>query len=227
MLRATDLFLTYGSTNALAGASLAADAGESIALIGPSGSGKTSFLQCISGLRQPDNGSVAFESEDLYGLSESARSALRLKSFGFVFQSSELISELSLLENIALPLELNGATRRASIKEARRVATLLDLAESMNRRPSKVSGGQRQRAAIGRAIGIRPKVVFADEPTGALDGENRELVMRLLRDLCVRVGSLLIVVTHDPDVARSLGRQIRLVDGRVVSDSQMGSFVDV
>ena len=214
LLSAADLHLDYGLNPALAGMSLEARAGEAVAIMGPSGSGKTTLLRCLAGLQRPTSGVVLFEGQDLYGLNDKRRSHVRLSRFGFVFQSSELVAELSLLENIALPVELNGQGRRASLRTARGWAERLGIDEAAGRRPGKVSGGQRQRAAIARAMATTPAVVFADEPTGALDSQNRDLVLQLLLDSCASVGSLLVLVTHDPVAAARADRVIELLDGQ-------------
>lgn len=214
LLSAADLHLAYGVNPALAGMSLEAHAAEAVAIMGPSGSGKTSLLRCLAGLQRPTSGVVLFEGQDLYGLSDKRRSHVRLSRFGFVFQSSELVAELSLLENIALPVELNGQRRRESLRTARAWAERLGIDEAADRRPGKVSGGQRQRAAIARAMATTPAVVFADEPTGALDTQNRDLVLQLLFHACASVGSLLVLVTHDPVAAARADRIIEVVDGQ-------------
>jgi len=214
ILSATDLHFSYGVNAALVGMSVEAHAGEAVALVGPSGSGKSTLLRCLAGLLEPASGVVSFEGENLYTLSDRRRSHIRLSRFGFVFQSSELVAELSLLENIALPVELNGHRRGEALRTATAWAERLGIAECMGRKPRRVSGGQQQRAAIARAMATSPAVVFADEPTGALDSTNRDLVLELLVDSCSAVGSLLVVVTHDPVAAARADRVIAIVDGR-------------
>jgi putative ABC transport system ATP-binding protein len=214
MLSASDLHVDYGATAALTGMAFDGEAGESVAVVGASGSGKSTLLRCLAGLQAPDSGTVRFDGEDLYGLTDKARSAVRLSRFGFVFQSAELISELTLLENIALPVELNGLTRRRSLGAAAQWAERLDIAECARRRPRDVSGGQRQRAAIARAMATTPQVVFADEPTGALDSHNRDAVLELLVGACDSAGCLLVLVTHDPVAAARTSRVVHMMDGR-------------
>lgn len=213
LLAAVDLHVSYGVNAALAGMGFAAHAGEAVAIVGPSGSGKSTLLRSLAGLQAPTSGVVHFMGRDLYRLSDKQRSQIRLTRFGFVFQSSELISELSLLENIALPVELNGRRRRESLRIAQSWTERLGIAEAARRRPATVSGGQRQRAAIARAMATRPAVVFADEPTGALDSANRDHVLRLLIESCASEGSLLVLVTHDAVAASAADRVVEVVDG--------------
>lgn len=222
MLSGVGLRVDYGQTPALAGLGFAAQAGESVAVVGPSGSGKSTLLRCLAGLQPPTAGTVAFKGRDLYELSDRVRSRMRLRRFGFVFQSAELVSELTLRENIALPVELNGSTRRASLAVADEWTERLGLSDSSGRRPKQVSGGQRQRAAIARAMATRPAVVFADEPTGALDTRNRDLVLDLLIESSASLGSLLVLVTHDPVAAAKASRVVQVVDGQLAQEPAQG-----
>jgi putative ABC transport system ATP-binding protein len=214
MLSAFDLHVDYGATAALTGMAFDGQAGESVAVVGASGSGKSTLLRCLAGLQAPDSGTVRFDGEDLYALTDKVRSAVRLSRFGFVFQSAELISELTLLENIALPVELNGTPRRGSSRAATEWTERLDIAGCAGRRPRDVSGGQRQRAAIARAMATTPQVVFADEPTGALDSHNRDAVLELLVGACDSAGCLLVLVTHDQVAAARTSRVVHMMDGR-------------
>ena len=209
MLEGIDLYAAYGSTPALRGVSIFGSAGQSIAIVGPSGCGKSTLLHCLAGLLRPTSGRVS--------LTENERSILRLQRFGFVFQTSELVAELSLRENVALPLELLGASRRESLRAANVALDRLGIDDCAERRPANVSGGQRQRAAIARALIAKPSVVFADEPTGALDSENRDLVLDLLLETAREVGSLLMLVTHDPHIAHRLDHVVNMLDGQTHS----------
>jgi putative ABC transport system ATP-binding protein len=217
VLIAEELEHSFGPTAALAHANVTVGPGERVALVGPSGSGKTTLLYCLAGLLRPDQGVVSFGGRDLAGLSDEERSAVRLRSFGFVFQFAELVPELTLRENIALPMDLLGVPRRR--RRAGRVDDLihrLGLTGSADRRPARVSGGQVQRAAVARAVAHSPAVVFADEPTGALDSANGEVVVDLLFELSREQGAALVLVTHDPQLAARADRTVELRDGRVV-----------
>ena len=218
IIRAVDLALSYGSQPVLRGVSLAFDRPESVAITGPSGSGKTTLLYVLSGLERATAGSVSLLGKKLSALSADAVSNLRLSGVGFVFQSSDLVPELTLRQNIGLPLLLAGVGRRAVGARVDELVSTLGLEESAGRRPSQVSGGQAQRCAVARAVVARPKVVFADEPTGALDQQNRSVVLGLLLDQVRRIEGLLVTVTHDPQIAAQFDRILELVDGRVVGD---------
>ncbi len=179
-LEASGLELAYGPTRALRGADLRVAAGEVVALVGPSGSGKTSLLHCLAGLAVPDAGSVRVGDVLLSALDEDARTRLRRDRFGFVLQFGHLVPDLTLLENVAIPLLLQGSPRRAALRAARSALEELGVGDAADRHPGAVSGGQQQRAAVARALVADPAVVFADEPTGALDVANGDRVMELL-----------------------------------------------
>ncbi|WP_344047549.1 ABC transporter ATP-binding protein [Nocardioides panacihumi] len=194
---------------------LSIPAGSRLALVGPSGSGKSTLLQVLAGIQQPTAGSVEFAGAPFGSLDQDARARIRLARFGLVFQFAELVPELDLAENVELPLRILG--RRV---ERARIAELLDrlgIARVAKRVPSQVSGGERQRAAIARAMVHDPAVVLADEPTGALDGENGRAVLALLLECSNEAGATLVVVTHDQSVADRLDRVVELRDGRVVA----------
>jgi putative ABC transport system ATP-binding protein len=216
-----DLFMQFPHAGrpALDGVSLVMPAGSVNVVVGASGSGKSTLLMCLAGLEAPTRGRVVHSDVDVYGLDDRRRAAWRLRTIGLVFQNSELVPELTLRDNIALPLELLGTGRRDALKRADHLAEILDLSESNKRRPSEVSGGQAQRAAVGRALAHRPAVVLADEPTGALDTTNRHAVIDLLDELVRAEGSTLVMVTHDEHTLPGNARIIRLADGRIVGDA--------
>lgn len=205
-------------TVALAGVDLQIAAGESVAIMGPSGSGKTTLLHCLAGILPTTSGRVVWNGRDLAEMSDGERTALRRADFGFVFQSGQLLPELPADENAALPLMLGGVARQQAIGAARQWLDYLGLAGMADRRPGELSGGQAQRVAIARALTCSPGVIFADEPTGALDQQTGYEVLHVLRDATHATGASLVVVTHDPQVAAWCGRTVRMRDGRVVSD---------
>lgn len=213
MLEATDLHLSYGPTPALGGVSLTLRPGERTALMGPSGSGKSSLLHCLCGVILPDSGQVTLDGTDLTGLSEARRSRLRLERFGIVFQRGDLVPELTLVENAALPLMLLGRSRQAATATARELLDDLGVGDVADRRAGAVSGGQAQRAAVARALVHRPAVVLADEPTGSLDTVTGEVVLDALVGLTASIGAALLVVTHDHRVASSLDELVTMRDG--------------
>jgi putative ABC transport system ATP-binding protein len=205
-----------GAVDALAGVTLAFAVGTMTAVTGPSGSGKSTLLHCAAGLESPTSGQVLLAGTDLAGLDETGRTLLRRDRVGFVFQSLNLVGALTAEQNVALPLRLAG--RRP---EPGRVAAALDavgLADRAGHRPSALSGGQRQRVAIARALVTEPAVLFADEPTGALDSDTSRQVMALLRDLVDVHGQTVVLVTHDPAAVAWADRVVLLADGRVADD---------
>lgn len=216
-LTATNLHHSYGVDQVLRGASLTVRPGERVAVVGSSGSGKSTLLLCLAGVIVPDGGEVQLAGHELRPLSESRRAALRLRNLGFVFQFSELVPDLSLLDNVALPPWLLGTARSAARARAIEVLGLVGLSgRVLERRPASVSGGEMQRAAIARAMVHQPAVVLADEPTGALDSATADSVLRQLLSHTSDLGFGLVVVTHDEKVASQMDRRVTLVDGRVV-----------
>lgn len=218
ILTARGLVMTYGTTRALDGVDVTLPAGESLAVMGPSGSGKTTLLHVLAGILRPTAGAVDLAGRDLGSMSDARRTVLRRDDFGFVFQSGQLLSELPADENTALPLMLAGQSRAAATARARELLAELGLAGTEHRRPGELSGGQAQRVAIARALVGSPSVVFADEPTGALDQTTGREVLELLTSATRATGAALVVVTHDAGVARWCDRTLAMRDGRVVSE---------
>ncbi len=217
ILSANQLTKTFGSTVALHDASMCLERGEILAVMGPSGSGKSTLLHCLAGIFAPDNGTITFDGRDLTSLSDRDRTRLRRTDFGFVFQFGQLVPELTAIDNIALPLLLAGKRRRAAYDQARSWFPRLDLAGLEQRRTGELSGGQAQRIAVGRALVTGPKVLFADEPTGALDSLTGEKVMDLMVDTVRDEGTSVVLVTHDARVASHADRQITVRDGQVIA----------
>lgn len=216
LLRSEGLRVTYGLTRALDGIDLTVERGDSIAIIGSSGSGKSTLLHCLSGLVTPGEGRVWFSGRDLNTMPDGERSALRRQRFGFVFQFGHLVPELTALENVSLNLRLNGVGRRPAEDTARSWLRDLGVEELARRRPGEMSGGQQQRVAVARALAPDPDVIFADEPTGALDTTNGELVLDLLSQQVRNRRCALVLVTHDDKIAAYADREVVLRDGRVV-----------
>ncbi|MET7965425.1 ABC transporter ATP-binding protein [Micromonospora sp. NPDC005305] len=214
-VEARDVVLSFGETPALRGASVAVAPGEIVAIMGPSGSGKSTLLHCLAGILVPDAGEIHFDGRRIDTLGENQRSVLRRDRFGFVFQSGQLVPELTAEENVALPLLLNGVKRAAALKEARPWFERLDLAGLERRRSGELSGGQAQRVALARGLVARPGALFADEPTGALDSLTGEQVMDLLVSSARDQGTTVVLVTHDARVAAYADRQVIVRDGRV------------
>ncbi|MDG4825724.1 ABC transporter ATP-binding protein [Asanoa sp. WMMD1127] len=215
MIEARDVTLSFGETPALRGASLAVAEGEILAVMGPSGSGKSTLLHCLAGILVPDSGEIHFAGRRIDRLDEGARSALRRDRFGFVFQFGQLVPELTAVENVALPLLLAGTRRRAAVAEASAWFGRLDLDGLQQRRSGELSGGQAQRVALARGLVARPRVLFADEPTGSLDSLTGEQVMDLLVGSAREQGTTVVVVTHEARVAAYADREVIVRDGRV------------
>lgn len=217
LLAALDLHLSFGPTKALAGASVQVRPGEVLALLGPSGSGKSTMLHCLAGILRPDAGQVRYRGARLDDLSPDRRSTVRRTDFGFVFQFGSLVPELTATENVALPLRLGGTRRRAAEDRARAWLDRLGVAEVGSKRPGEISGGQGQRVAVARALIGGPRVVFADEPTGALDSLNGELVMDELVSFAREQGTSIVLVTHESRIAAYADREVVLRDGRIAA----------
>ena len=208
---------SFGTTPALRGADVEIGAGEIVAVMGPSGSGKSTLLHCLAGILTPDAGEVWFDGRRLDRLSDRARTELRRRRFGFVFQFGQLVPELTAEENIALPLLLDGVGRSEALGRARGWFDRLDLGGLERRRSGELSGGQAQRIALARGLVAEPDVVFADEPTGSLDSLSGEQVMELLVGAARDQGSAVVLVTHEPRVAAYADREIIVRDGRVAT----------
>jgi putative ABC transport system ATP-binding protein len=223
VVTAQNLRKHYGDTAALAGVDFSIAPGESVAIMGASGSGKTTLLHCLAGIVAPDSGSIAFAGPHgavrVDGLVEAERSRLRRESFGFVFQQGLLIPELTAVENVALPLMLLGQDRAQAEGSASGWLAALGLAGMEARRIGELSGGQAQRVAIARAQVTGASVIFADEPTGALDSTTSREVMDALISSTTGRGRALLVVTHDESVAARCSRVVRLSDGVVLDDA--------
>ena len=215
MLKVEGLRAGYGSINILWDLSFQVNEGEVVAVLGPSGSGKSTLLHCLAGILRPGSGTVTFDGRDVTAMSDAGRSALRRSEFGFVFQFGQLVPELTCAENVALPLRLSGVSRRDAHRTAREWLARLEVPDVADKRPGQVSGGQGQRVAVARALVTRPRVLFADEPTGALDSLNGERVMQLLVAAARDTGAAVVLVTHDSRVAAYSDREAVVRDGRV------------
>jgi putative ABC transport system ATP-binding protein len=221
VVEARDVCRSFGQTPALRGASLSVAAGEILAIMGPSGSGKSTLLHCLAGIFTPDSGEVWFDGRRLDQLGDGARTELRRTAFGFVFQFGQLVPELSAADNIALPLLLGRVSRKAAYESAAYWLGRMDLDGLGARRTGELSGGQAQRVALARALVTRPKVLFADEPTGSLDSLTGEMVMDMLVGVAREEGATVVMVTHDARVAAYAGRAVLVRDGKVTTPSDL------
>ncbi len=207
--------------NALIDASLRVDPGELVAVMGPSGSGKTTLLSLAGGLDRPSAGEVFIDGVSLGGMGTGELAKLRRRRVGYVFQQFNLIEGLTALENVSVPLELDGKHRRTAARAAMRALSDLGLKELANRFPDELSGGEQQRVAIARAVVGDRQLLLADEPTGNLDSTSGTEIWTLLQELNA-AGTTVVVITHDRDLAAQLPRQVVMRDGRVVSDTEPG-----
>ncbi|MFI7210585.1 ABC transporter ATP-binding protein [Micromonospora maritima] len=214
-LEARGVVRAYGPTPALRGVTLDVAEGEIVAVTGPSGCGKSTLLHCLAGILRPDAGQVTWRGERIDKWSEAARSRLRRTDFGVLFQFGQLVAELTAAENVALPLLLAGTGRRAARTAALTWLERLGVAEVADSRPGEMSGGQQQRCALSRALVTEPRVLFADEPTGALDTLAGEQVLTQLVRLAREQRTTVVLVTHEPRIAAYADREVSLRDGMV------------
>ncbi|NJC72624.1 ABC transporter ATP-binding protein [Planosporangium thailandense] len=221
ILQARGLVRSYGATPALRGVTLGLAEGEILAVTGPSGCGKSTLIHCLAGILRPDAGEVLYLGQRVDTLSEAARSKLRRGAFGVLFQFGQLVAELTAAENVALPLMLAGTGRREARTAALSWLERLGVAELADQRPGEVSGGQQQRVALARALVTEPRVLFADEPTGALDTLAGEQVLGHLVRLAREQGTTVVLVTHEPRIAGYADRELTLRDG-VIDATGMG-----
>ena len=205
---------------ALDAVSLSIPRGQMVSVIGPSGSGKSTLLNLVGGLDRPSSGTVRIDGAALGGMSDDELTKVRRDKIGFIFQFFNLLPTLSCLENVGLPLHLRGWPRGKVEERARELLDLVQLGPRLQHLPDELSGGERQRVAIARALSIYPPILLADEPTGNLDTHSGDDILALIRDLHARLGSTVVIVTHDMNVAKSCARTIALRDGRVVEDVQ-------
>ena len=221
VVEARDVVRVYGSGEArvvaLGGVSLSVERGQFVAVMGPSGSGKSTLLHCLAGLDSPTSGSVLIAGEDLAGMGDKQLTRVRRDRLGFVFQAFNLLPTLSAEENILLPLRL--AHRKPDEQWYEAVIDALGIADRLDHRPSQLSGGQQQRVAVARALAGRPEVVFADEPTGALDTASAASLLSALAGMCHNLGQTVVMVTHDENAAATTDRIIRLRDGHITTDN--------
>ena len=216
IISAKNIKKSYGKTEVLHGVSLDVAQGEVLAIMGPSGSGKSTLLHSLAAIIPVDSGEIMFGGRNIAKFSDNKRSILRRTAFGFVFQFSQLVPELTVIDNVALPLLLNGISRNKAYAEAKKWLDEVGLKDKYDSTPGEISGGQAQRVAIARAMVVRPKILFADEPTGSLDSLNSEHVMELFIKTAKEHGTTVTMVTHEPSIAAYADREIVVRDGVIV-----------
>lgn len=208
---------SYGDLKVLSDISLEIHGGEVVSIVGPSGAGKTTLLQVIGSIEKPDSGIVDYDGTDIFALSAKKLSRFRNARIGFVFQFHQLLPEFTLLENVALPALIGGTAQAEAFGRAKELLDYLGLSDRAEHKPAAVSGGERQRAAVARALVNRPSVILADEPTGSLDTRNRAELHRLFFDLRRDFGHTFVIVTHDEHLAADTDRTIHMIDGKITS----------
>lgn len=216
IIRTEDIKKSYGETHAMRGISLKIKRGEVLAIMGPSGSGKSTLLHTMAGITKPDSGKIYFNGSRIDNLNDRQRTMLRRHKFGFVFQFSQLVPELTAIDNVAVPLLLNGVSRKEAYRQAEHWLNRVGITDSkLNHLANQLSGGQVQRIAVARAMAINPEVLFADEPTGSLDSLNSELIMKMFIKTAKENGTTVVMVTHEPTIAAYADREIIVRDGKV------------
>lgn len=218
MLNIIGVSKSFGSLKVLEDITFSVKEREIVAIVGPSGAGKTTLLQIAGTLERPDSGRVEFNGEEITRFSDRKLSDFRNRNIGFVFQFHQLLPELTACENVALPAMIGGESRNKAMKRAAELLERFGLADRLTHKPAALSGGEKQRAAIARALINNPGIIFADEPTGSLDTANRDQIQRLLTELRDVYGQSVVMVTHDPTLASIADRTVMLRDGRIVHD---------
>ncbi|MBO4724262.1 MAG: ABC transporter ATP-binding protein [Bacteroidaceae bacterium] len=215
MIELDNITRSFGSLQVLKGINLNIERGEVVSITGPSGAGKTTLLQIMGSLDKPDSGRVLYDGKDITRMNEKEISAFRNKHIGFVFQFHQLLPEFTALENITIPMLIAGQGMRQANARAKELLELMGLADRADHKPSELSGGEKQRIAVARALANQPDVILADEPSGSLDTKNKEELHKLFFNLRDQLGQTFVIVTHDESLAAMTDRTIHLLDGAV------------
>ena len=210
---------SFGSLEILKEITLSIHQGEITSIVGPSGAGKTTLLQIIGTLLKPDKGELSIDGVNPFALSAQKQAHFRNKQIGFVFQFHQLLPEFTAAENVAIPAMIAGMSKRQALSEAEQLLTQLGLADRLKHRPAQLSGGEKQRTAVARALINRPTLILADEPSGSLDTQRKEELIELFFELRDQLGQTFLIVTHDEDFAQRADRTISLQDGRIIADT--------
>jgi lipoprotein-releasing system ATP-binding protein len=216
MISANNIYKSFGELEVLKGVSLEVQKGEIISIVGPSGAGKTTFLQLLGSLDTADKGEILIDNIELRKLNEKQLATLRNQKIGFIFQFHQLLPEFSALENVLIPALIGQIDKKESEKRAKELLTYLQLADRMNHKPSELSGGEKQRVAVARALINNPSLILADEPSGSLDSKNKDELHKLLFDLRTHFGLTIVIVTHDKELALLSDRVIEMRDGLIL-----------
>ena len=219
MIQLHGITKSFGSLQVLRGIDLQVNRGEVVAIVGPSGAGKTTLLQIMATLDRPDEGEVIIDGENVSRLSATKIAHFRNKNIGFVFQFHQLLPEFTALENVMIPALIGGTSKKEARQKAQELLDFMGLADRAEHKPNQLSGGEKQRVAVARALVNHPAVVFADEPSGSLDTHNKEELHRLFFDLRDRMGQTFVIVTHDEALASQTDRTIHMLDGYITEPS--------
>lgn len=217
MLELININKSFGSLHVLNGVSATFGKGEVVSIVGPSGAGKTTLLQIAGTLDRPDSGSVVYDGVDVLRLSERKLSEFRNHRIGFVFQFHQLLPEFTAVENVAIPALIHGGNRREAMERAAELLDMLGLSDRAQHKPMELSGGEKQRVAVARALINHPDVIFADEPSGSLDSHNKEELHRLFFDMRDRFNQTFVIVTHDESLAAMCDRTLKMRDGAIIN----------
>ncbi len=220
MIEIEDICKSFGTLQVLRNVSATIGDGEIVAIVGPSGAGKTTLLQIVGTLDRPDSGAIRYDGVDVLKLPERKLSAFRNSKIGFVFQFHQLLPEFTAVENVAIPAMIKGDSRKAAMQKAAELIDFLGLKSRADHKPAELSGGEKQRVAVARALVNRPAVVFADEPSGSLDSKNKQELHRLFFDLRRELHQTFVIVTHDESLAAVSDRTLHMRDGMIVSESK-------
>lgn len=223
MIKIRDIKKSFGSLEVLKGIDLDIERGKVISIVGPSGAGKTTLLQIMGTLDEADSGSVIIDGVDVMKLNDAKRSAFRNKHMGFVFQFHQLLPEFTALENVMMPALIGGVPKRTARQRAEELLGFMGLTDRSSHKPNELSGGEKQRVAVARALVCKPDVIFADEPSGSLDTQNKQELHRLFFDLRDKMGQTFVIVTHDEQLASLADCKISMKDGRITDITESES----
>lgn len=221
MIRLKDISKSYGNLKVLTDVSLEIGKNEIITIVGPSGAGKTTLLQIAGTLELPDSGTISYNGKDILQFKDKRLSEFRNRNIGFIFQFHQLLPEFTACENVAIPAMIGGMPRKKALGKASELLGLLGLSERLGHKPAQMSGGERQRAAIARALINDPEVIFADEPTGSLDSRNRDDIRTVIAELRERLQQTFVIVTHDLSMTTIADRVITMADGHIISEENL------
>lgn len=218
MIELKNIFKSYGNLTVLNDVNLTIGENEIITIVGPSGAGKTTLLQIAGSIDRPDRGEVTYDGLKLGSLNDKKLSGFRNRNIGFIFQFHQLLPEFTAQENVAMPALIAGVAKKKAMEKAGDLLRQLGLEDRLMHKPMEMSGGERQRTAIARALINNPRVIFADEPTGSLDSHNRDEIRQLIAELRIRFGQTFVIVTHDPSMNEIADRVVNMADGKIITD---------